>query len=79
MLRLPAVQQRVGLSRSSIYLAVQNRTFPAPIKLGARSVGWLSSSVNGWLSDRIDAARNASGSAERPDEKQKSPAAGAAG
>ena len=57
ILRLPQVQAQVGLSRSTIYLQVQEGTFPAPIKLGARAVGWLESDVHNWLTNRISAAR----------------------
>ena len=57
ILRLPQVKGRVGLSRSSIYLAVASGTFPQPISLGARAVGWLDSEVEAWLSDRIEQSR----------------------
>ncbi len=49
ILRLPQVKIRVGLSRSSIYLAVSQRKFPRPVSLGARAVGWLESEVDAWL------------------------------
>lgn len=59
VLRLPEVQKRVGLSRSSIYAAVANCRFPAPIKLGssekARSVGWIAEEIDQYLADRIKA------------------------
>ena len=57
ILRLPEVKGRVGLSGSSIYLAMSNGTFPRPISLGARSVGWLESEVEAWLSGRIEQTR----------------------
>ena len=43
ILRLPAVRARVGLSRSTILAYVKEGRFPAPVALGPRSVGWLSS------------------------------------
>jgi prophage regulatory protein len=59
VLKLPEVQKRVGLSRSSIYAAVANLTFPAPIKLNAseraRAVGWLADEIDQYLADRIKA------------------------
>lgn len=57
-LRLPEVMSLTGLSRSSVYLAVNRGTFPAPVKLGARAIGWSASAVETWLSQRL-----ASGSA----------------
>jgi prophage regulatory protein len=57
ILRLPQVKGRVGLSRSSIYLAVSKGTFPRPISLGARAIGWLDSEVEAWLSGRIEQTR----------------------
>lgn len=53
ILRLPAVKARTGLSRSSIYLFIRQGTFPAPVKLGQRAVGWNSSLVDSWIADRI--------------------------
>ena len=57
ILRLPQVKARVGLSRSSIYLAVSQGTFPKPVKLGARAVGWLEDEIEAWLHDRIQGSR----------------------
>ncbi|QEE28582.1 AlpA family phage regulatory protein [Terriglobus albidus] len=55
-LRLPAVQQRVPFSKSSIYAMVAAGLFPAPRRLGARAVGWLEADVNRWVEARIAAA-----------------------
>jgi prophage regulatory protein len=57
ILRLPQVKIRVGLSRSSIYLAISHGTFPKPVSLGARAVGWLESEVDAWLSQRVELSR----------------------
>lgn len=57
ILRLPCVIQRTGLSRSSIYSYVSQKRFPAPIRLGARSVGWLETDINDWIASRIKEAR----------------------
>jgi prophage regulatory protein len=58
ILRLPAVKTRTGLSRSSIYLRVTEGTFPKPISLGARAVGWLESEVDDWVSQMIELSRS---------------------
>jgi prophage regulatory protein len=56
VLRLPAVKNRVSLSRSSIYAGIKKGTFPSPIRLGQRAVGWIESSIDDWLAARINAA-----------------------
>ena len=52
MLRRPQVEELVRLSRSSIYEAVRNQTFPAPYKIGARAVAWRQTDVEAWLDAR---------------------------
>ena len=42
-----------GLSRSTIYLRISRGTFPAPVSLGGRAVGWIEAEVNAWLTARI--------------------------
>tara|TARA_B110000305_G_C19302566_1_gene569888 strand:+ start:727 stop:933 length:207 start_codon:yes stop_codon:yes gene_type:complete len=57
VLRLPAVKERTGLSRSSIYLRITNHQFPAPISLGGRAVGWLEEDIGNWLKQKIEQGR----------------------
>jgi prophage regulatory protein len=59
ILRLPAVKTRTGLSRSTIYLRVSQGTFPRPVSLGGRAVGWVEEEIQSWLAERIAARRNA--------------------
>jgi len=40
MLRLPAVKQKTGYSRSTIYLRVKQGLLPRPVSIGKKSVGW---------------------------------------
>lgn len=49
ILRLPAVKSRTGLSRSTIYLRISQGTFPRPIRLGDRAVGWLDTTIDQWI------------------------------
>ena len=58
ILRLPAVKSRTGLSRSSIYAAIQEGQFPKQISLGDRAVGWLESEVDQWIRGRIECSRS---------------------
>jgi prophage regulatory protein len=57
ILRLPQVLQRTSLSRSGLYPKVSDGTFPRPISLGARAVGWIESDVEGWIAYRIALSR----------------------
>jgi prophage regulatory protein len=60
ILRLPAVKTRTGLSRSTIYLRVSEGSFPKPVGLGGRAVGWVEEEIDDWLAERIAASREAS-------------------
>ncbi|TLS68640.1 AlpA family transcriptional regulator [Mariprofundus erugo] len=57
ILRLPAVKARSGLSRSSIYLRVEEGTFPSPISLGPRTIGWIESEIEEWIQEQIESSR----------------------
>ena len=59
MLRLPAVLARTGLSRSTIYLRISEGSFPKPISLGGRAVGWIEAEINAWLNRQIEHSRQA--------------------
>jgi prophage regulatory protein len=59
VLRLPAVRARTGLSRSTIYLRSSEGTFPKPISIGTRAVGWLESEIEQWIARRIEYSRKA--------------------
>jgi prophage regulatory protein len=59
-LRLPAVIERVGKSRSAIYRDIQDGTFPAPIRIGAQAVAWDSTDIEAWQQNKLDAAKLAS-------------------
>jgi prophage regulatory protein len=55
ILRLPQVKGRTGLSRSSIYAGAKAGTFPTPIKLSERAVGWTATSIDAWVQARVHA------------------------
>jgi len=59
MLRLSTVQAHTGLSRSTIYLRISEGSFPKPVSLGGRAVGWIEAEVNDWLNRQIEASRKA--------------------
>ena len=57
VLRLPRVQTRTGLARSTIYVRVANGSFPKPVRLGARAIGWIESEMDAWIREQIAASR----------------------
>ena len=60
ILRRRQVEQRTGLSRSTLYQYMKDGCFPKPVPLGPRAVGWLESAVSDWITMRIKIARNES-------------------
>ena len=57
-LRLPEVLARTGLSRSTIYVRLEQGRFPRPVSLGSRAVGWVEAEVDEWMRERIAASRS---------------------
>jgi prophage regulatory protein len=49
IVRLPEVKRLTGLSRSTIYLRISIGSFPRPVSLGGRAVGWLEAEVQQWI------------------------------
>jgi prophage regulatory protein len=54
ILRLKDVIEKTGLARSTIYKYLDAGTFPKPIPLGGRSVGWVDSEVHEWILEKIE-------------------------
>jgi len=52
LLRRHDVQGMTGLSRSGLYAAIKQGTFPAPVKIGLRAVAWRSSDISKWIADK---------------------------
>lgn len=52
ILRRKELEELVGLSRSTIYEMMSLGTFPRPIRLGKRAVGWKRESIEEWLQGR---------------------------
>ena len=53
VLRLVAVLTRTGKSQSGVYEGVSAGTFPGPIRIGPRAVGWLEDEIDDWVAQRI--------------------------
>lgn len=57
LLRRPAVEAMTGLSRAAIYAHMREGTFPRPIALGPKTVGWLESEVVNWVNLKVKQSR----------------------
>ncbi|MCY4645352.1 MAG: AlpA family transcriptional regulator [Gammaproteobacteria bacterium] len=53
LLRMSQVQDRTGLSRSTIRRWVARGLFPRPVKLGENVVGWIEAEIDAWIRERI--------------------------
>lgn len=49
ILRLKAVLERTGLSRSAIYRQMRDGTFPKNLTISKRATGWRESSIDAWI------------------------------
>jgi prophage regulatory protein len=49
ILRLNAVLDRTGLSRSTLYRKMQGGTFPKNVQISTRCAGWRESAVEDWM------------------------------
>ena len=54
ILRRPQVEIKTGLSKSAIYSGMQDGSFPRPIRLGPRTVGWIDVEIDEWVQAKID-------------------------
>ncbi|KRW58565.1 helix-turn-helix transcriptional regulator [Pseudomonas sp. TTU2014-080ASC] len=63
LIRLPEVINLTGLSRSSIYKYISEKTFPQSVSLGERACAWVESEVQEWVLARIAERDQALGAA----------------
>ena len=53
ILRLPQVQMRLGLSRSTIYLLIKSGELVQLLKIGARAIGWPETDIEEYINKKI--------------------------
>ena len=71
IMKLHEVVGTTGVARSSLYKMIALGTFPEPIQLGKRSVGWIEAEVQSWIKSRIDHSRGSQlSSTARTDKNQ---------
>ena len=56
--RRSALEDMLGLSRSTIYRMMNDGEFPRPVVLGRRAVGWRAADVETWIKQREEAAND---------------------
>jgi len=56
-LRFPEVIDRTGKSKSTIWAAIKDGSFPKPVKLGPRSIGFIEAEIEAHNQACIDASR----------------------
>lgn len=68
IIRRKQVEARTGLSRSTIYAKLRlnpkrpsdfDSTFPKPISVGAKAVGWIEAEIDAWLTAQVEKSRKA--------------------
>ena len=68
ILRRKQVEARTGLSRSTIYSKLKHNpkrpgdydpSFPVPISIGAKAVGWIEAELDAWLTAQVLKSRKA--------------------
>jgi len=49
ILRAKQVCEMLSIGRTNLYEQVKSGTFPVPVQLGERAVGWRLSDINAWI------------------------------
>ena len=64
ILRLPEIEKRTGLAKSTIYQKIKSGDFPKSVQItgSGAAVGWLESDIIAWQ-EKIIASRDTAGKA----------------
>ncbi|HHD2910364.1 TPA: helix-turn-helix transcriptional regulator, partial [Klebsiella quasipneumoniae] len=52
------VIDKTGYCRAWIYRLIKDNSFPAPVKIGERSIAFIESEVDQWIDNKIFNSRN---------------------
>ena len=58
LMRLPAVIERTGYSRSWIYELINQEQFPKPVKIGTRAIAFVESEIEEFIQELISKSRS---------------------
>jgi prophage regulatory protein len=53
LLRFPAVRERTGLSRSTIWRLERQGTFPRHHRISANAVAWIEDDIAKWIRSKV--------------------------
>ena len=48
------VSEKTRLQKSAIYQRMAAGTFPKPVRLGPKAIGWVEYEIDAWIQARID-------------------------
>ncbi|EDE2548646.1 AlpA family phage regulatory protein [Salmonella enterica] len=57
LIRLPEVLTRTGYGKAWIYRLISEGRFPAPVKIGIRSIAFVECEVEDWIQSVIETTR----------------------
>ena len=52
IMRMTDVCSELGVSRASVYRLLESESFPKPLKLGKRAIGWERDHIQQWVKSR---------------------------
>jgi len=55
LIRLTVVLEITGLSKTGLYEAIKERSFPQQVKINSRSSTWVRQEVEEWIKGKIEA------------------------
>ena len=56
LLSLPEVLELTGVGKTKVYMDVKSGVFPAPVKVGVKSVRWRASELAEWMAALVKVA-----------------------
>lgn len=57
LIRLPEVLKRTGYGKAWIYRLISEGRFPAPVKIGIRSIAFVECEIEDWIQSVIETTR----------------------
>ena len=54
LIRLNVVLEMTGLSKTGLYEAIKERSFPQQVKINSRSSAWVRQEVQDWIKSKIE-------------------------
>ncbi|QRG78053.1 AlpA family transcriptional regulator [Citrobacter sp. R56] len=57
LIKMPEVMHRTTYGKAWIYRLIAQGCFPQPVKIGSRSIAFVESDIDDWISQRIAESR----------------------